>query len=216
MTTASLPALEDRFTEVIARELNCQTDQVKAADALLADGSTIPFIARYRKEATRGLVDEALEQLFKRREYFLELADRRDAVLESIQEQGKLTDELKAAIRGTLSKRELEDLYLPYKPKRRTRAQVARERGLEPLADALLEKASTSEEPSGLADGFIDAEKEVPDLTTAIAGARDILAERLAESAGNRARLREGMENESTFKVAVIEEKKEQGSVYRY
>ncbi len=215
MTTASLPALEDRFARVIAGELGCQLDQVSAADALFADGSTIPFVARYRKEATRGLIDEQLEQLFKRREYFLELAERRDAILESIREQGKLTGELEAAIRETISKRDLEDLYLPYKPKRRTRAQVARERGLEPLADALLEKASTAEEPSGLADRFIDPGKDVPDRETVIGGARDILAERVAEAAENRAHLRESFETGATLRVTVLEGKKDDGSVYR-
>jgi uncharacterized protein len=130
--------LESRFLEIIAAEVGCRPHQVEAASAMFAEGATVPFVARYRKEATGGLEDLQLENISKRREYFLELTERRDAILESIREQGKLTDELEAAIRAAGTKQELEDLYLPYKPKRRTRAQIARERGLEPLADTLL------------------------------------------------------------------------------
>src|SRR5688572_7243159 len=133
--------LESRFLEIIAAEVGCRPHQVEAASGMFAEGATVPFVARYRKEATGGLEDLQLENIFKRREYFLELSERRDAVLESIREQGKLTDELEAAIRAADTKQELEDLYLPYKPKRRTRAQIAREKGLEPLADTLLAKA---------------------------------------------------------------------------
>ncbi|HEY9421844.1 MAG TPA: Tex-like N-terminal domain-containing protein, partial [Thermoanaerobaculia bacterium] len=111
--------LESRFVEMIATEVGCRPHQVQAASELFAEGATVPFVARYRKEVTGGLEDLQLETLFKRREYFLELAERRDAILESIREQGKLTDELEAAIRASDSKQELEDLYLPYKPKRR-------------------------------------------------------------------------------------------------
>ncbi len=206
MTTESPPALEARFAEVVARELNCQLRQVIAADALFSAGATIPFVARYRKEATGGLADEQLERLYRRREYLIELAERRDAILESITGQGKLTAELEAAIRGATTKQELEDLYLPYKQKRRTRAQIARERGLEPLADAVLEKASSSGEATELARSFVDPAKEVADLETALAGARDILAERLSEAVENRARLREIMENAAAMKVQVVAE----------
>src|SRR3954454_1792787 len=150
----SKTALEPRFVDIIASEVGCRPHQVQAASDLFAEGATVPFVARYRKEATGGLEDLHLETLAKRREYFLELAERRDAILASIAEQGKLTPELEAAIRGSLAKQELEDLYLPYKPKRRTRSQIAREKGLEPLADALLARASTRDFPAELAAPF--------------------------------------------------------------
>src|SRR6185503_7859712 len=152
--------------------------------------ATVPFVARYRKEVTGGLLDEQLENLAKRRDYFLELSARRDAILESIAEQGKLTPELEQAIRATANKQELEDLYLPYKPKRRTRAQIAREKGLEPLADALLAHAASRDLPEELAREFVSAEKGVEDANAALAGARDILAERLSENAAERSELR--------------------------
>jgi len=171
--------LEPRFIDLIASEVGCRPHQVEAAAELFAEGATVPFVARYRKEVTGGLEDLQLETLAKRREYFLELAERRDAILESIREQGKLTDELEASIRAALVKSELEDLYLPYKPKRRTRAQIAREKGLEPLADAVLAGAAGRDLPEELAGGFIDTEKGVEDAAAALAGARDILAERL-------------------------------------
>ena len=131
---ATSDTLEKAHVELIARELHIRPQQVQAASVLFAEKATVPFVARYRKEATGGLDDEVLEALWKRRQYFLELAERRDAILASIEEQGKLTPELEAQIRAATAKQDLEDLYLPYKPKRRTRAQMARERGLEPLA----------------------------------------------------------------------------------
>src|SRR5579885_2973386 len=155
--------LEPRFVDRIATEVGCRPQQVRAAADLFAEGATVPFVARYRKEVTGGLLDEQLEEVAKRREYFLELASRRDAILASIAEQGKLTPELEQAIRATENKQELEDLYLPYKPKRRTRAQIAREKGLEPLADALLEAARGATRPEELAAPFVDAEKGVED-----------------------------------------------------
>ncbi len=185
--------LEPRFVEIIAAEVGCRPQQVEAAAELFAEGATVPFVARYRKEATGGLEDLQLETLFKRREYFLELAERRDAILESIREQGKLTAGAGGRDpRRSTTKQELEDLYLPYKPKRRTRAQIAREKGLEPLADAVLARRPqprpgrrSSRAP------FVDPEKGVEDAAAALAGARDILAERLAENAAeHRAELR--------------------------
>src|SRR3954449_11072438 len=178
----SKTALEPRFVEIIASEVGCRPHQVQAASELFAEGATVPFVARYRKEATGGLEDLQLETLFKRREYFLELTERRDSILESIREQGKLTDELEAAVRAAVTKQELEDLYLPYKPKRRTRAQIAREKGLEPLADALLAGARAAASPQELAAPFVnpaEGDKKVEDAAAALAGARDILAERL-------------------------------------
>lgn len=206
--------LEERFVAIIAEEVGCSGRQVTAADELLDDGATVPFIARYRKEVTGGLGDEALETVAKRRQYFLELAERRDAVLESIDEQGKLTPELAEAIRAATTKQEIEDLYLPYKRKRRTRAQIARERGLEPLADALL-AAEGSTRPEELAAGYVDPEGEVEDADAALAGARDILAERLAEDAGHRAELRRRLGREGVLEVRAMPGKEEEGAVYR-
>ena len=210
--------LESRFLDIIASEVGARPNQVQAASDLFAEGSTVPFVARYRKEATGGLEDLHLETIFKRREYFLELMERRDAILESIREQGKLTDELEAAIRATDSKQELEDLYLPYKPKRRTRAQIAREKGLEPLADAVLAHAADREaNPVALAAAFVDAEKGVEDAAAALAGARDILAERLSESADRRAELRKSLAAGGILRVRVLpgKETDPEAAVYR-
>jgi protein Tex len=213
----STKALEPRFIDIIASEVGCRPHQVQAAAEMFAEGATVPFVARYRKEATGGLEDLQLENLFKRREYFLELTERRDAILESIGEQGKLTPELEAAIRASTTKQELEDLYLPYKPKRRTRAQIAREKGLEPLADALLANAATRASVQELAQPFVDAEKGVEDAAAALAGARDILAERLAESAELRAELRKVLATDGVLRVRVLpgKETDPEAAVYR-
>ena len=210
--------LEPRFLQIIAAEVGCRPHQVEAASGLFAEGATVPFVARYRKEATGGLEDLQLENIFKRREYFLELAERRDAILESIREQGKLTDELEAAVRAADTKQELEDLYLPYKPKRRTRAQIAREKGLEPLADAILARAAErGADPAVLAASFVDAEKGVEDAAAALAGARDILAERLAENADRRAELRKTLATGGILRVRVLpgKETAPEAAVYR-
>ncbi|HEX4960503.1 MAG TPA: Tex family protein [Thermoanaerobaculia bacterium] len=208
--------LEPRFVAMIASEVGCRPQQVQAAAELFAEGATVPFVARYRKEATGGLEDLQLETLFKRREYFLELAERRDAILESIREQGKLTEELEKAVRAAVTKQELEDLYLPYKPKRRTRAQIAREKGLEPLADGLLAHAGSRTLPEELAREFVDAEKGVEDADAALAGARDILAERLSENAGERAELRRVLATEGNLRVRVLPEKEKDPEAATY
>jgi uncharacterized protein len=215
MTTSA--ALEPDFVAAIAAEAGCRPQQVEAAAGLFADGATVPFVARYRKEATGGLVDAQLEVLARRRDYYLELAARRDAVLGSLAEQGKLTPELAAAVRATHSKQELEDLYLPYRPKRRTRAQIARERGLEPLADALLAGAAGGGLPEELARPFVAAAKGVEDAAAALAGARDVLAERLAESAPARAGLRRSMAGSAVLAVRVVagKETAPDAAVYR-
>lgn len=212
---ATAVALEERFVALIAREVGCQPQQVTAASDLFAEKATVPFVARYRKEATGGLIDEQLENIFKRREYFLELSERRDSILASISEQGKLTAELEKAIRATTSKQELEDLYLPYKPKRRTRAQIARERGLEPLADKIVELAGSRSDPAELAGEFADPEKDVADSEAALAGARDILAERAAENAQNRAHLRLTIHRQGELKVRALSGKESEGQVYK-
>ncbi len=207
--------LEPRFVEIIATELGCRSQQVKAAAELLAEGATVPFVARYRKEATGGLSDEQLENLARHRTYFLELSERRDAVLAQIAEQGKLTPELEQAVRGATAKQELEDLYLPYKRKRRTRAQMARERGLEPLADRLLEAARGDASAEALAAPFARSDQGVADANAALAGARDILAERFAENARHRAHLRQALRTRSELGARVKRGKEEAGQVYR-
>jgi uncharacterized protein len=173
----------------IANELNVQEWQVKAAIELLDGGSTVPFIARYRKEATGTLDDAQLRTLDERLRYLRELEDRRKTILDSIREQGKLSDELALQLNTADTKARLEDLYLPYKPKRRTKAQIAREAGLEPLADLLL--AEPHREPKQAAAAFVSAEKEVATPEAALEGARSILVERFAENAELLGSLRE-------------------------
>ncbi|GGA88610.1 transcription accessory protein [Neiella marina] len=165
----------------IAAELNASSAQVNAAVSLLDEGATVPFIARYRKEATGGLDDSQLRLLEQRLGYLRELNERRDTILKSIDQQGKLTPELQQAIEGADSKSTLEDLYLPYKPKRRTKGQIAIEAGLEPLADELL--SAHSGEPEQMAQAYINEQQGIADSKAALDGARYILMERLAEDA---------------------------------
>ena len=185
-----------KIVPLIAKELGVGLDQVKAAVALLDEGSTVPFIARYRKEATGNLDDTHLRTLEERLLYLRELELRRAAILASIEEQGKLTDILRGSIDAAETKQTLEDLYLPYKPKRRTRAQIAREAGLEPLADALF--ADPTLDPEQEAAKYLNVKPaaegveaiNVPDAKSALEGARDILVERFAETAELLAKLR--------------------------
>jgi len=177
-------------TPLLAKELKLPSGHVDAVVKLLDDKNTVPFIARYRKEATGGLDEVQIRAIEERRAYLLELHDRRYAVLSSIEEQGKLSDDLKRKILACATKAALEDLYLPYKPKRRTRATIAKERGLEPLAERILAQPSSGD-PAGEAAAFIDPEKEVPDAQAALAGARDIAAEVVAENADVRSTLRQ-------------------------
>ncbi|MBD1391119.1 RNA-binding transcriptional accessory protein [Neiella sp. HB171785] len=169
------------ISQQIAVELNASPAQVNAAVSLLDEGATVPFIARYRKEATGGLDDSQLRLLEQRLGYLRELNDRRDTILKSIDQQGKLTPELQEAIRQADSKSTLEDLYLPYKPKRRTKGQIAIEAGLEPLADELLNAANG--DPEHMAQAYVDEQQGVADTKAALDGARYILMERLAEDA---------------------------------
>src|SRR5262245_16070128 len=176
----------DKILLQIAAELKVRPAQVNAAVELLDGGASVPFIARYRKEATNGLDDTHLRELEASLAYLRELEERRAAVLKSIEEQGKLTPELRAAIEAAPTKQELEDLYLPYKPKRRTKGQIAREAGIEPLADRLW--ADPALDPAAEAVAFVKAEKGEggEDFTTVPAvldGVRDILSERWAEDA---------------------------------
>src|ERR1700754_3688022 len=169
-----------QLVSTIARELSLGAVQVGGALALFDEGNTLPFIARYRKEATGGLDEVQLRDVRDRAQYLRELGDRRVAILKSIEEQGKLDDALKARINAADTKQALEDLYLPFKPKRRTRRMMARERGLEPPAELLWAGATPMAELANAAVGYIDPAREVPDADHALAGARDILAERLA------------------------------------
>lgn len=162
--------MNDPLSRIIATELQARPEQVDSAIRLLDEGNTVPFIARYRKEVTGGLDDTQLRQLETRLGYLRELEDRRQTILKSIDEQGKLTEQLAGAINATLSKTELEDLYLPYKPKRRTRGQIAIEAGLEPLADALWQ--DPQQQPEQLAERYVDADKGVADVKAALDGAR--------------------------------------------
>ena len=194
----------------IAAEINSRPDQAKAAIELLDEGSTVPFIARYRKEVTGGLDDGQLRTLAERLVYLRELEARRASIVESITGQGKMTDELMGKIAKVATKAELEDLYLPYKQKRRTRAEIARERGLAPLADTLL--ADRTKEPAGLAEGFITA--DVPDVKAALEGARDIIAEGITENADLLGKLRGYMKTSAILKAAVVDGKQEAGAKF--
>ncbi|WP_445678687.1 Tex family protein [Radicibacter daui] len=201
-----------RIARRIAGEIGCRPEQVRAAVQLLDEKATVPFIARYRKEVTGGLDDTQLRTLEERLSYLRELDDRRAAVLGSIREQGKLTDELAAAIDSAETKAALEDLYLPYRQKRRTKAQIAREAGLEPLADALLGDPKLT--PEQAASAYVDAEKGVADTKAALDGARQILMERWSEDAPLVGRLRELMTQRGVVSASVVEGKQEEGAKF--
>ena len=200
------------ISQRIADELQVREAQVAAAIALLDEGSTVPFIARYRKEATGGLDDTQLRNLEERLGYLRELEDRRGSILNAIAEQGKLTPELELQIRQADTKTRLEDLYLPYKTKRRTKAQVAREAGLEPLADLLL--ADPAKVPEAEAAAFVNAEKQVADVKAALDGARHILVERFGENAELVGKLRTDMAEKGKVSSKVIEEKRAEGAKF--
>lgn len=211
--TIDIRPMNDSLSHIIASELQARTEQVDAAVRLLDEGNTVPFIARYRKEVTGGLDDTQLRQLETRLGYLRELEDRRQTILKSIDEQGKLTPQLATAINGTLSKTELEDLYLPYKPKRRTRGQIAIEAGLEPLADSLWQ--DPSQEPELTAQAYVDAEKGVADVKAALDGARYILMERFAEDATLLAKVRHYLWKNAHLVSRVVEGKEEEGAKFR-
>lgn len=208
MTTSVVRSVEAR----IAEELGVREGQVHAAVDLLDGGATVPFIARYRKEATGTLDDEQLRNLEERLRYLRELDERRAAVLESIESQGKLDDALKAQIMAADSKARLEDIYLPYKPKRRTKAQIAREAGLEPLADALL--ADPGLDPQEQAAAYVDAGKGVADPAAALDGARSILTERFSEDADLVGELRTRMWARGRLVAKVRDGKEESGAKF--
>jgi len=206
-------ALAQQIAQTIAEEIGAQSAQVRAAVGLLDEGASVPFIARYRKEVTGGLDDTQLRNLETRLTYLRELEDRRAAVLASIGEQGKLSDELRNDILAADTKSRLEDLYLPYKPKRRTRAQIAREAGLEPLADGLL--GDPTQDPQVLAATFVDTDKGVADTKAALEGARAILMERWGEDAALVGELRTWLGETGVIRARVAEGKENEGAKYR-
>jgi uncharacterized protein len=197
----------DKILKQLAAELNVRPAQVNAAVQLLDGGATVPFIARYRKEATEGLDDTQLRDLEARLAYLRELEDRRAAVIKSIEEQGKLTPELRVALELAPTKQELEDLYLPYKQKRRTKGMIAREAGLEPLADKLF--ADPSLDPQLEAAAFINAEGGFADALAVLDGVRDILSERWAEDAALIGKMRDWLWAEGLFKSKLMAGKDE-------
>src|SRR6202453_605828 len=199
-----------RIAALIAAEVGAGREQVAAAIRLLDDGSTVPFIARYRKEATGGLDDTQLRLLAERLVYVRELDGRRGVILESIRSQGKLTDELAAKISGVATKAELEDIYLPFKPKRRTRAEIARERGLGPLAEAIL--ADRSLAPAQAAQAYLN--EEIKDVKAALEGPRDIVCETMAADAELVGRLRTYLKDKAFLRAKAIEGKQEAGAKF--
>ncbi|TBM14457.1 Tex family protein [Hafnia alvei] len=205
--------MNDSLSRIIASELQARPEQVDSAIRLLDEGNTVPFIARYRKEVTGGLDDTQLRQLETRLGYLRELEERRATILKSIDDQGKLTEQLAGAINGTMSKTELEDLYLPYKPKRRTRGQIAIEAGLEPLADSLWQ--DPQQDPETLAASYVDADKGVADTKAALDGARYILMERFSEDAALLAKVRNYLWKNAHLVSKVVEGKEDEGAKFR-
>jgi uncharacterized protein len=199
-----------RIAATIAAEIAARPDQVAAAAALLDGGATVPFVARYRKEATGGLDDGQLRTLADRLAYLRELEARRASILASIREQEQLTPALESQIAAAATKAALEDLYLPYKPKRRTKAMIARERGLGPLAEAILADRRTA--PETLAAGYLS--EAVPEVADALAGARDILTEGLGEDAALLGRLRGFLQREAVLTARVLKGQEEKGAKF--
>lgn len=202
----------DSIFNRIAEELNVRKEQVQATVALLDEGSTVPFISRYRKEVTGALDDSQLRSLEERLRYLREMEDRRSTILKSIDEQGKMTDELKRDILSADNKTRLEDLYLPYKPKRRTKGQIAIEAGLEPLANQLFQDPSLT--PETLANEFISADKGIADTKAALDGAKYILMERFAEDANLINNVRRFMKQEATLSVRIVPGKEQEGAKF--
>ena len=205
--------MESMFA-IIAKELGVKTGQVEAAVTLLDEGNTVPFIARYRKEVTGELQDEQLRTVEERIKYLRNLETRRQEIINAITEQEKMTDELMAALTKAMKLQELEDLYLPYRPKKRTRAMIARERGLEPLAEMILNDTVTSGNPLELAKEYIS--DEVPTPEDAIQGASDIVAEIVSDSADFRATLRKRMWKEGFIQAELVEDNEHKDQFLQY
>ena len=200
-------------TQQVAEELNINIKQVSAAIKLLNEGATVPFISRYRKEVTGGLDDQQLRVLEERLIYLRELNSRRDTILESIASQGKLTPELEKSIKQAETKTLLEDLYLPYKPKRRTKAQMAREAGLEPLADCIFNDRSVI--PEQVAVGYINTDNNINDITAALDGAKQIIMERISEDASLLTELRERIWNQGVMHSIVAKGKESEAEKFK-
>ncbi|EHA1205207.1 RNA-binding transcriptional accessory protein [Vibrio alginolyticus] len=205
--------MSQAICRMIAQELNVRPEQVNAAVTLIDDGNTVPFIARYRKEVTGGLDDTQLRTLDSRLSYLREMDDRRQTILKSIQEQGKLTPELEQEIAQADSKTRLEDLYLPYKPKRRTKGQIAIEAGLEPLADQLWNHPQT--EPESEASKYLDADKGIADTKAVLDGARAIIMERIAEDANLLEKIRNHLNRNAELVSRVVEGKEQEGEKFK-
>ncbi len=209
-----LPTIEQR----IAADIGARPQQVSAAVQLLYEGATVPFIARYRKEVTDNLDDTQLRLLEERLGYLRELEDRRAGVIASIDEQGKLTSELRALVMNAETKQTLEDLYLPYKVKRRTKAQIAREAGLEPLADALFDNPTLATEIEAAKYVCLEKEppeKHVPDIKAALEGARQILMERFSEDAALLEKLRRTLNEDALIVSTVVAGKENEAAKFR-
>ena len=200
------------IADIIAKELGVKPSQVQAAVTLLDEGATVPFIARYRKEVTDGLDDTQLRNLEERLRYLRELEERRETILKSIAEQEKLTPELEKSIKEADTKTRLEDLYLPYKPKRRTKGQIAREAGLDPLAQGLLQDPAL--DPEQLAASFVDAEKGIADVKAALDGAKYILMEQFSENAELLGRLRQFLFENAVLSAKLVEGKENEGAKF--
>src|SRR5262249_46192394 len=193
---------ENTIESRLARELSLGAAQVERTVALLDEGNTIPFITRYRKEATSGLDEEQLRKLADRLQYLRNLEARRAEVHKALEDGRHLTPELEAQLQAAETLQAIEDFYLPFRPKRRTRAQIARELGLQPLADALLAQDRGGKSRDALAEAFVDPEKGVADIEAAYAGARDIVAETVAETAAVRQAVREATRRTGLVRVA--------------
>lgn len=205
--------IAQRITTRIAEDISATIAQVNAAITLLDEGATVPFIARYRKEVTMGLDDTQLRNLEERLVYLRDMEDRRSTILKSVEEQGKLSDELKRSLMEAETKTRLEDLYAPYKPKRRTKAQIAREAGIEPLLDALLEDPTLS--PEVLAKDYLNEEAGFADESSVLAGARNIFLERVSEQADLVGKLRDYVWNNAQLVSVMIDGQQESGSKFK-
>ncbi|MFH1487522.1 MAG: Tex-like N-terminal domain-containing protein, partial [Pseudomonadota bacterium] len=206
--------MSERFFIKIAGELDLRPEQVRATAGLLEEGATVPFIARYRKEVTGTLDEVAITSVRDRMGQLLELEKRRESILKSLRERELLTEDLEGKVTAAETMATLEDIYLPYRPKRRTRATVAREKGLEPLAKLLLEQKEDTD-PALEAAPFVDAEKGVESVDDALAGSRDIIAEWVNEDQAAREKMRAFYREKGLFRTGVITGKEQEGAKYR-
>ena len=203
------------FVSILAKEFSLRPEQVQSVIALLDAGNTIPFIARYRKEATGSLDDQVLREVAERLEYLRGLEKRKQEIEKSLTEQGVLSQELAQKLAAAQTLSELEDLYRPYKPKRRTRATAAREKGLEPLAQQLFSQARDLPQPEELAQAYVCPEKGVETAADALAGASDIIAEEISDDAAIRKALRSLMQRQAVMHTQAVKGKEEETSVYQ-